>query len=131
MGAPSKETVTARELDVSNRVAFYHFVAKLLRLWVPTNPMPHRAKTPKAPSIHEAHELEWLPFLHKWGCGKCLRVFKTRATSAKTSCSGLSPSAVRSVKAAQSHEHQLMVCNYLQSPGAFSATGVAATRRFA
>ena len=119
MGAASKETVTARELDVSNRVAFYHFVAKLLRLWVPTNPTPHRAKTPKALKIRVLHDLEWLPFLHKWGCGKCLRIFKTRATSAKSTCSGLSQSAVKSVKAAQSHGHQLMVCNYLQSPGSF------------
>ena len=76
MGAPSKETFTARELDVSNRVAFYRFVAKLLRLWVPTNPTPHRAKTPKALKIRVPHDLERLPFLYKWGCGKWFEDFQ-------------------------------------------------------
>ena len=76
MGAPSKETFTARELDVSNRVAFYRFVSKLLRLWVPTNPTPHRAKTPKALKIRVPHDLERLPFLYKWGCGKWFEDFQ-------------------------------------------------------
>ena len=119
MDAPSQEVGTARELDVANLVALYHFVAKMLRLWVPTNPVPHRAKVPKTPKIAVQHALDWLPFLHKWGCGQCLRIFRTRAASAKHTCSGLSQTAVKTVKAAQNHGHQLMVCNYLQSPGSF------------
>jgi hypothetical protein len=119
MGAPSKEVVSSRELDVANRVAFYHFAAKLLKLWVPNLPLPHRAKSARPAKTVAAHHLEWLPFLHKWGCGQCLRKFKTRASSAGSTCSGFSQAAMQAVSKAQEHGHRLLVCSYLQSAGSF------------
>ena len=120
VGAPSPDVIRARASAVTTRVAFYHYASKLLQLWLPNSPAPHRAKAIKeAPAVRLGHDLEWLPFLHKWGCRQCLKVFRNRTTSARCSCSGLSPSAAKSVNIAQGHGHQLMVCNYVQMPGTF------------
>ena len=68
MGGPSSETIASRDVDVSNRVAYYHYVAKLLKMWAPAHPVPHKAKAAKAIKAIQLHVLEWLPFVHTWGC---------------------------------------------------------------
>ena len=86
------------------------------------SPLTRRHTGQKLPRHSKsACHMIWNGFLFSTNgaAGNGLKIFKTRATSAKSTCSGLSQSAVKSVKAVQSHGHQLMVCNYLQSPGSF------------